>query len=288
MSEKRIVAVDSQKLDAIQFCPYNYSLRFGALETTGKEPVETPDYFELGGLLHKMLDIYYNQRIHKSRWALNNKTHADIVASCVEAGRHLGNKTSLDVADIEKVIWTFGLYTSHWENDGWDNILAVENSGSKVLYDSDDLLILYEFKIDLILQMQNVVIPIDHKSMKSHRAPNELSNQFKGYCWALDVNNIIINEIGFQKTVKPVDKFQRHVLSFPQDIIEEWIENSVYWIKYALNCIDNNYFPHNYTSCDKYSGCIYKDVCISERAVRDYKLRSLFKEKTWDVGKDNL
>ena len=287
---KRIVALDSQKLDAIQACMFMYKLRFGSELDSGIQPLVTPDYFERGGLLHLMLEPYYKLKSHRGRWVQNRKTHRDIVNTCIHIGRFKAVKMQLDIAEVENVVETFLLYTDFWENDGWDNILAVEKSGSKIIYDSEDLLILYEFKIDLILQLSNCVMPIDHKSAKSRRDPNQLANQFKGYCKALGVNSIMINEIGFQKTLKPQDKFRRHTLSFSQPVLDEWVNNTVWWVRSAIQQIEENNYPQNFTSCDKYSGCIFKPVCIADPEIRDYKIKSLFgvKEQAWDVGANEL
>lgn len=286
---KRIVALDSQKLDAIQACMYMYKLRFGGEITQGITPLVTPDYFERGGLLHIMLEPYYKLKAHKSRWQQNRATHRTIVQNCINIGRYKATKMQIDIAEVENVIDTFLKYTDFWENDGWDNIKAVEQVGSKIIYDSEDLTILYEFKIDLILQLQNAIIPVDHKSAKARRDPNQLANQFKGYCVVLGVNNIMINEIGFQKSLKPQDKFRRHVLSYSNEILEEWVGTTVWWVRHAMDVIESGYYPQNFTSCDKYSGCIYKEICIADQSVRDYKINSMFNTKNrWDVGAQNL
>jgi hypothetical protein len=283
-SNKRIIVIDSQRLDAIQSCMYMFKLRFGSGEA-GLQPITAPDYFERGGLLHDMLESYYNMKKYKNRWFVNSHTHADIVEICIKVGRTKATKMSLDIAEIEKVIAAFRDYTEHWENDGWYNILAVENVGSKILYDSPTLTIIYEFKIDLILNISGVgVTPVDHKSSSSRRDPNYLSNQFKGYCWGLGAHNLIVNEIGFQKTVAPKDKFRRHTLSYSKSVLDEWQANTIWWIKKALDMIDIESYHQNFTSCDKYSGCIFKAICMADPEVRKFKLQSLFEEKKWDVG----
>ena len=288
MSEKRIIALDSQKLEAIQSCMYMLKLRFGSSLTSGLQPLQTPDYFERGGLLHDMLESYYKIKKHRSRWMQNRKTHDDVVRSCITIGRYKAIKMTLDIAEIETVIDTFKQYTDHWENDSWFSVVAIEQVASRVLYDSQDLTILYEGKIDLILNINGQITPVDHKSAKSRRDPNYLANQFKGYCFLLGVNNIIVNEIGFQKTVKPVEKFRRHTLSYSESSLKEWQENSIWWIINAVGLIEKEQYPKNYTSCDKYSGCIFKPVCVSDPEVRDYKIQQLYELKHWDIGQVGL
>ena len=279
---KIIVAIDSQKLNAIQKC-----MRFYRFEQEkAYRPVITPDYFERGDLLHKMLQTYYILRKYRCNWERNNRTHADIVNICTRIGRHYSYKMHIDVAEVENVIDAFRQYTTHTANDGWNEILIVEQVGSKLMYEDENLIILYEFKIDLVISMQNVrVMPIDHKSVSQRRETEALSNQFMGYCWALGVNNIIVNKIGFQKTLKPEMKFERQVLSYSNDVLEEWVTASVWWIKHALQLVEDNMYPPNLTSCDKYNGCLFRQVCRGDKYTRELKLRSLFEQsKKWDVG----
>ena len=282
MINKRVVAIDSQKLNAIQKCMrfYRYNME------QAFQPIFTPDYFERGDLLHKMLQTYYILRKSRCNWAINHKTHADIVQICIRVGRHYSYRMRIDITEVENVIDTFRQYTEHTANDGWDNILAVEQSGSKILHEDNELIILYEFKIDLIISLMNMpAIPVDHKSVSQRRETEMLSNQFMGYCWSLGVNNIIINKLGFQKTLKPAQKFERQTMSYAPDVLEEWVASSIWWIKHAIRLTDDKMFPPNLTSCDKYSGCLFREVCRSDQYTREFKLRSLFEHSPkWDVG----
>jgi hypothetical protein len=251
--------------------------------------LHAPDYLERGGIIHDMLAQYYVMKKYRSRWAQNQKSYADIVQSCIVTGRHKANKTGLSLNDIEEIVRVFLEYTDLWENDGWSDIVAVESVGSKVLYETEELVILYEVKIDLILRLNGMLIAVDHKHAQSRRDPNELSNQFKGYCWFLGSNNFIVNEIGFQKTIKPVEKFRRHLLNFPDGIIEEWKTNTVQWVQMQMALEAGNLAPRNFTSCDKFSGCEFKLICKSEPGeLREFKKRAEFKGRTWDVGKAHL
>lgn len=285
MAEKLIVALDSQKLDAIQSCLYLFNMKFNK----HIKSIHTPEFIERGSLIHDMLAPYYRLKKYRGRWHQNGKTHADIVNSCITIGRHAGNKMELDVSEIERTIDVFQEYTDLWENDNWNNIIGVETVGAKLLYESDDLDILYEVKIDLTLDLNGQITPVDHKSASSRRDANEMSNQFKGYCWFLGVNTLIQNDIGFQKTVKPHDKFRRQQVSFSDALIQEWVDNSVWWVKHAIQAMNDSCYPRNFTSCDKYSGCMFKDnVCAKDPEVREYKLRELYKIEEWDVGAKHL
>ena len=61
--------------------------------------------------------------------------------------------------------------------------------------------------------------------------------------------------------------------------------NPIYWLKKYIFDGEMNFYPPNYTSCDKYSGCIYEEVCRNTGEARAYKLTQLFIERPkWDVG----
>ncbi len=129
-------------------------------------------------------------------------------------------------------------------------------------------------------------MPVDHKSSKRRGEIISLSNQFIGYAWLLGTHNVMVNKIGFQKTLKPSERFTRATLSYTSDVINEWAENAVFWIKLQRHHDETGNYPRNYTSCDKWGGCVYRPICETERGARDYKIRQLFdvKEVKWDVG----
>ena len=282
---KKIVAIDSQKLDAMQLCGFFYDTKFGE----NLVPREVATYLERGSLVHKMLETYYKLKNYRSRWYQNNKNYADIIESCVTVGKHFGNRMQLDIDEVLYTIDVFRQYAAFWENDDWNDIRAVESVGSKILYDDEKITILYEVKIDLIIRSAGMILPVDHKHSASRRDPNELANQFKGYCWFLGSNNMVVNEIGFQKTIPPKDKFRRHVMSFSDAIIEEWRQNTISTVRLKISLDEAGIKMKNFTSCYKYSGCELRHVCIADPGeFRDFKLKRDFVERIWDVGAQHL
>jgi len=102
----------------------------------------------------------------------------------------------------------------------------------------------------------------------------------------LGVHNIMVNKIGFQVTLKPREKFERPIISYPQTLIDAWVQNTIWWVKMMRFHTRQNVWPQNFTSCDKYSGCVFQDVCYTVPEGRLYKIHSLFEEadEPWDVG----
>lgn len=281
--DKKILVVDSQKLNAIQACMKKYQYQFGS----SFEPQTTPVQFEKGSLMHYGLEFYYKALKVRDKWAESGVSRADVVQDAVDYIREQAVVMSIDMEEVEEVIRVFMEYCTYYNNDGWDNVLAVEETGSKIMYEDEECVFVYEFKIDLVIGLQNYpALPVDHKTYSRKSPTSDMNNQFLGYCWALGVHNIAIDKIGFQKTVKPAEKFVREILSYNSSRIEEWLKNSIFWLKQAKLWMENDIFPMNLTSCDKYSGCTFRSVCMKSPEDREEHLKNLFQIRgaKWDVG----
>lgn len=299
---QKIIAADSQVLNSVQYC-------MRATQYTHEQSLKsiiTPDYIEKGDLIHRMLEVYYNLRKYRTRWSSNTLfprttqapvTHADVVDICVRVGRFCINRMNLPIDDAEIVIETFRSYCTYRVDDQWDRILAVEQIGSFILFENEEYKILYQVKIDLVIELSNMPIcGVDHKSTSRHQSdvigpdgstfpPEALSNQFMGYCCALGTNNFIKNEIGLQKTLKPSEKYIRKLMSYTNDNLEEWKAEAAWWLIRAERDSAIGVYPRNLTSCDKFGGCAYRAVCKSDRSLRPLKLATMFEKKDkWDVG----
>jgi hypothetical protein len=282
MPDKEIMVVDSQRLNMIQNCAYKYNLTFNH----NYVPLEKAEPLERGSLIHHMLEPYYKLRMWRGRWSGNKHSLQDIVKICIRIGEWHADKMALGIEEIDDTIRVFKQYVDYYQNEPHET-LAVEQVGSKIMYEDDEFILLYETKIDWIFRLTHVpLMPCDHKSSGRRGPVHDLSNQFMGYCWMLGVNNIMINKVGFQTTVLPKDKFQRPIVSYPTPVIEAWKTNSIWWVKMLRFHMRTNGWPQNLTSCDKYSGCIFQEVCLSTPETRLYKIHQMFEksEETWDVG----
>jgi hypothetical protein len=138
----------------------------------------------------------------------------------------------------------------------------------------------------MVAEKGNMIAPFDHKSSRQRKRPNELSNQFRGYCWVLNSSHIVINKIGFQKTLSAADRFERHIITYSPDTLQEWVENSSWWARLYYYHLQSGHWPMNLTSCDKYSGCFYEPICVKDSDSRKWVIqRDFAKGKVWDVAK---
>jgi len=183
------------------------------------------------------------------------------------------------------VLDTCQQYYEHYSADYWVT-LDVEVVKSKILYEDNEIRILFKSKLDWVVDTNQAILSTDHKTMKQNRDNMKLNNQFMGQCLMMDSRQVIVNKIGFQKTLKPVDKFKRESVSYTAAQLFEWQSITLpYWCKIAIMYEQTGYYPPNYTNCDgKFGYCqFYKEVCTSNPDMRGEALRLNFiKGPVWN------
>src|SRR6266702_1253038 len=248
--EKEIIVLDSQRLSMIQTCAAKYDMVFNKnyIPMTKALPLDR------GSSIHIMLEYYYTLRKYKSRWGItssNNPRRAhnvfDIVKICIRIYEHFAIKMDLPIEEVDNMIRVFTEYVEYYQNEPHET-LAVEQVGSKIMYECGEWMLIYETKIDWITSLAHIpVIPWDHKTYSRRGPTSPLADQFIGYCWMLNVCNIGINKIGLQTTVPPEDKFLRPIMSYPQRVIDAWVENVVLWVSQLRVHYATNVWPMNLT-----------------------------------------
>jgi len=250
-------------------------------------PIGKAEALERGSVMHTMLAHYYRG---KKEGRTGPDQHGKLVQEAIALGREEAAVADFDLQQFEEEdLQTFKDNILHHQYDGW-TILSVEEPFTKLLYDSEDLMILYEGIVDLhIKEPKGEEAVVDHKTEARKSHPFELSNQFQGYQWAFN-SKIIVNKIGFQKTLPPEEKFRRLHFPYKDNLIDEWRSDLVHHIRDAMRWHRENYFPRNRTSCDKYSGCIFQRVCKEVPEMREYRLNQFYvQSEPWDVfTRDNV
>jgi len=200
----------------------------------------------------------------------------------------------ISVADTDEDIRTAREALLFHYRDGME-VYAVEEPFTRILYETPDTVdsttkqeihgirILFEGRVDLIAKLPNSPFAVwDHKSESRKSDPSKMSNQFEGSAWAFGVKDVIINKVGFQVTKEPKEKFRRIFLNYSdKELIEEWRRDT---IEKTLEAIErhrresrgNPRWPRNRTSCDKYSGCVYRQVCETKPTTRNVKLMTWY------------
>ena len=281
----RNIVLDSQVLNGIQDCMYKYNLSYVRNLTSAEKSVP----LESGDLLHTIFKVYYLLKIKRPDLHHNETTKVSL-----DFGRSYSGTLTQATDSSDEVLHHASEYFNFYEDD---SLIPkhVEQSFSIVLHEDkdEDFRVVYQGVVDLVAEyIQNGVsyeVGIDHKSTRRNSDPSylALSNQFRGYFKSLNLDEFLVNKVGFQKTLKPKDRFLRHWLSFDAGVLDEWVKNTVWWAQHLSFCSDNDTYPQNFTSCDKFFGCKFREVCSTRPGEeREFILkRDFITKEEWNPHK---
>jgi len=313
MNQKSVI-LDATTLSSLMSCARLTDLRYNrSLAPIGGKS----NSLEVGSLVHKVLEGFYLS-------LASGKERAVAIAKGMELGQlyikscpfctgfnepgkppcgHKVNEypgmqnTPADSGKVdgrEQIGYNYALdtcqqYFDHYKNDSWIPIL-VENTQSALLYEDEEIRILWKAKLDLTVDTNNGIYPVDHKTMKQRRDTMSLNNQFIGQCIVTKTRGVIINKIGFQSSLKPSEKFTRPLISYSLDRLTEWSQIIVpYYAKLMAVYDETGYWPPNFTHCEnKYGFCSFKSVCEADMSMREEELRINFEiVPKWDISNDD-
>ena len=261
-----ILTISPSSLETLQECPQKYE--YGSIRRL--RPLEEKrDKMDRGSLVHEMLELHYKSIIE------GKLSVGEIIMIVTDFARQKYRDDEYEFGIVEQSIPNYQEYATFYAGDGWQP-LAVETPFTKVLFENDQHKIVSEGKIDLIVRnISGQTFPVAHKtSDKNDLYPTILSNQFMCYAWSTDSAIIVKNDIGFQKSYGPAQRFHRHMLNYDPAILAEWRENAIYHCMKLINFVENEHFPRQYSSCFR---CRYRKVCESTPDAREYKISSQYK-----------
>ena len=273
--EKTIIACDASTFNMIEAC-YKKA-EYSSIRNL--EPREYAEPLETGGLYHDLLEAYYRalRLQHNKHPKYEKMERLEIITKCLQIGKIKAVNYHLDKEVEDYIFSSFYEYCLYYGNDP-QIPLAVELYFSKKMFENDDVIILWEGKIDLFSYnpLNRIEQITDHKTTSRSWTPVSLDNQFYGYCYALNCQNVIRNEIGLQSSYAPDKRYKRQVMTYPQACIDEWVNNTIYTILDFHNHSQLGIFPRRFVSC---KFCGFKTVCATIPEAREWKEKMDLKEK---------
>lgn len=298
---KKNIIMDSQVLTGLMTCPRMSDFRFNMSLQSIKGKSNS---LECGSILHTFMEYYYKSivgGVDRQKSIGFGLTAAELYIRGCEfctdfhatpefpkpACGHRPNdfpgvKNTQPDSEGHKTGWKWVLktceqYAEFYKNDHWTP-LEVEIVKGKILYEDDEIRIMWKAKLDLTVDTNQGIYPADHKSMKQDRPTNGLNNQFIGQCHIMNTRNMIINKVGFQTTLKPEEKFKRNIISYSAPRLMEWASDTLpFYARMLLMYAETGYFPPNYSNCEgKYGPCPFKGVCESDPGMREEELKLNF------------
>ena len=304
---KKNVIFDATLLSSLMSCGRYLDFRFNHrfVSVKGKS-----NSLEVGSLIHKVFEVYYKHKINgfnnsasvgagltAGRLYINGCPHcADVTESSEplackhEPQEYPGLHNTPEENEGYNTGWRFALqtceeYFTMYKNDAFIP-LSVEQVKGAVLYEDDEIRVLWKAKFDLIVDTNQIgIVSMDHKTFKQRRNKTKLSNQFLGQCHLLKSRNVIVNKIGLQTSLKISERLTREIVSYSADHLNEWQSEILPYYAYKyIQFSESGYWPPDYTHCDNMFGaCAFKGVCESDRGMREEELRLNFiKAPVWD------
>lgn len=277
--ERKILRVTSHYISWFQTC----NLYFDRLANKGYI-IPPSDPLMKGTLMHAALKGYYDAMKEGLSSLEGMQIGIKELNATILKGHEFDGHTeaiTLSEEDIQLVQNTFLQYCAHHKDEKID-VVFTEEKLSKVLYESEKLVIIYEGQIDLLERRSGIVIPWDHKTESGKYPVSALTNQFVGYCFLTDSNMLKRNAIGLQKTKKAEEKFYRNLFNYPQTFIERWKHDVIEECFGILYAYETNKWPMRVSSCEKSSvnwfGCPFKDICLGDPDDWERSLNGNFKK----------
>lgn len=265
---------------------------------------------EVGSLIHKVLEVYYHHKIKGFPRAtcIGNALAAGqmFVIGCPQCANftdatskpicghdpdeYPGMTNTPEQSEKWTTGWRFALqtceqYFEHYKNDAIIP-LAVEEVRGEIIYEDDEIRVMWKAKFDSIVDTNQVgIVSMDHKTFKQRRDKTTLSNQFTGHCVLLKSRHVIVNKIGLQSSLKIEERLTREMVSYTADRLLEWQGEIVPYYAYKyIQYAESGYWPPNFTHCDTmYGPCPYKQVCEANPDMREEVLRNEYTlAPVWD------
>lgn len=149
--------------------------------------------------------------------------------------------------------------------------------------------------LDRVVEFQDALFVMDRKTTTTtvgsyYFKQFEPNNQMTIYTLAskivLDtpIKGVIIDAAQVMK--ESPNRFVRGFTYRTAEQLDEWVDSLQYWFATAETYAKENYWPQNDTACDKFGGCMFREICSKSPQVREAFLESNFtklsKEDRWN------
>lgn len=290
-------AFDNTSLSMYKECPrkYYYSIILGY-----RSPVESAPLV-FGGWLHASMEEYDHKIAegkthqealrHAVRFALDETTFR---AKDHQTGEEAisfwpGEKSRTRANLIRSLIW----YCEHYLNDPLQTLILPDGRPAIELSFRWEIApgYLYCGHIDKIAEYSTHGVYIQERKHTAGTigsyyfdrfSPN---SQISGYVCTAKVlfNQPVVGAV--VDAIQVAETFSRPMRSIqhrPQEILDEFMEQTMVWIRRVEASYTANSWPMNTEACHKFNGCQFRKVCSRAPGIRPMLLESEFVIRGWD------
>lgn len=283
-----MIAIDNTALAMYKDCPKKYQL--GILR--GYRPKSTSAPLSFGIAIHNVLELFDAQ----TALGIDRET---ALAAAIRRSFELSTEgfgtdsRRTRVTLIRALVW----YEQTYRNDPMQTVVlpngkpAVELSFRVELpVDIDGSPVIYSGHIDKLVRYNGQIFAVERKHTVStlgdyYYARYVFSSQISGYVLAVrtaygeNIGGAIIDAVQLGESFC---RFGRRVAHRVPEHIDEWLNDTIYWIDRLATSLRDGRWPHNTEACMKYGGCQFREVCFSNPAVRQAILNADFRIEHWD------
>lgn len=296
--------LDNSKAEAFHLCPQKYAYRYEEHLVPADRKRENALMF--GGALHSALEtIYRGTAFNEAPCPLHP---ADGVCFRCKgnpmsnlAATFLRNYTDdsedpKEIRTVDRGLEILANYIGKWRREPFKVLYVEEPFEMPMLADRRDVRFIYIGRMDLIVEQDGQVFPIDHKSTtrfgQVFDTSFKLSGQFTGYMRAAErktgkyVFTALANAI--RVTTKIDDSsFARIYTQRTPEEFQRWEEEVVHVMEQILQYRAQRWWPRGAPfACGAYNRvCDYYPLCIAGEQTRQHLKESAYKVEPWEPRK---
>lgn len=282
------VAWDSTSLGLLLECPRKYFYQM----IMGFQPKGTSIHLSFGIAYHKAMEIYHHALAAGADFEEALQLGTMFCLTFDEGRDRDSYKNKLTLT--RSFIW----HCEKYHNDPCQTVIlangkpAVEYSFRFALpVDSPEGdPFLYCGHLDRLVIYNGSPFFLDYKTTKSQLtdyyfdgfSPN---TQFSGYNVATQV---VLGEPAKGGIVDAAQlqvngsRFERRTVRRTNGQVEEWFDNTAFYLRQAQRYAEEDFYPMNEKSCGNYGGCAFRSICSKDPSVRDPFLKGDFERWEWN------
>jgi PD-(D/E)XK nuclease superfamily len=138
-----------------------------------------------------------------------------------------------------------------------------------------------EFNGPWITDWKSTKYQLDEKYFEKYSPDNQVSQyslagSIIGHA---PIKGVIIDAVQLGVTFS---RFQRGQIPRTPQVLEEWLDDAMTFIRQNEAYVERNHWPKNDVSCHLYGGCTYRKICSAIPELRPRLLEGLFHKRIWD------
>jgi hypothetical protein len=290
--------LDSSKVESFKLCPQKYEYRFEEHLVPLDRKRDSPIMF--GGAIHRALEtLYRGTAFNEAPCPLGPCQHCHGNAIPNISAVFLANYTDdpddpREIRTVDRGLELLVLYLSKWRREQFRTI-AVEVP-FELPYETRTFKFNYIGRIDLIVEQEDLVMTVDHKTTTRFGllfdSSFKLSGQFTGYMKGAsklvdrEITTALANAMRISTKLDDASFARIYTHRTPEDF-DRWEAELLHTAKAIDSMRFNGFWPRNAPfACGAYNRiCEYWPLCVAGEATREHLKQAAYERIPWEPRK---